>query len=70
VNAKKSALRCYNVRNDYTNEGILKNDAVPDIRPVQGLMSLNGGIYFSPQDFEKLKIWLADMRKYAQEHCN
>lgn len=69
VNARASKLRCYNIKHDYTSEGVLKSDATPDIRPVDGLMALNGGIYFSPKDFEKLKVWLADMRKYAQEHC-
>jgi uncharacterized protein YigE (DUF2233 family) len=69
VNAKTSKLRCYNIKNNYTNDGTLKDGATPTVKPIANLMSLNGGIYFSPADFEKLKVWLQDMRDYAKEHC-
>jgi hypothetical protein len=69
VNAKGMKLRCYNIKLDFNDDGTRKPGAIPSDIKIKSVHDLNGGIYFSPGDFEKLKVWLSDMREYAKEHC-
>jgi hypothetical protein len=69
INAVSSNLRCYNIKNDYSNDGTLDPKAKPVIIPLSGLNDLNAGLYFSPLDLEKLKVWIGDMRNWAKAHC-
>lgn len=69
INAVSSNLRCYNILKDYSNDGTLNANAKPTLVPISGLNDLNAGIYFSPIDVEKLKVWIGDMRSWAKEHC-
>jgi len=69
VNSKAMKLRCYNIKDDFTNDGIRKPDAKAKDIPISSIHNLNGGIYASPSDFEKIKVWLADLRSYSERHC-
>lgn len=69
INAVSSNLRCYNIRKDYNNDGILDANAKPVIVPLSGLNDLNAGAYLSPLDLEKVKVWLGDLRTWAKDHC-
>ena len=68
VNAVASKLRCYNIKTDFDNDGVLIPGVKPKIIPFV-LHDLNGGIFFSAQDFEKVKVWIADMRAWSKSHC-
>jgi hypothetical protein len=69
VNAKGMKLRCYNIKRDFNDDGTRKPNVQPSEIKIQSIHDLNGGIYFSPSDFEKLKVWLGDMRDWSKEHC-
>lgn len=69
INAKAMKLRCYNIKDDFTEEGVLKDGAVAKEPIFSSIQDLNGGIYFSPKDFEKIKVWLSDMRDWSKDHC-
>ena len=69
VNAKSSKLRCYNIKNDFNDDGTRKPDAQPVNKKISSLNDLNGGIYVSPADFEKFKVWLGDSRDWISNHC-
>lgn len=69
VNASASKLHCYNLKKDYSNDGTLLANSVAKDKPISSLQDLNAGIYFSPTDVEKVKVWISDMRAWAKDHC-
>lgn len=69
VNAKGMKLRCYNIKTDFNDDGTRKADAQAKEIKISSIQDLNAGIYFSPKDFEKIKVWLADMRDWSESHC-
>lgn len=70
VNAKSMKLRCYNIKTDFTDDGVKKPDAKAQVIAIKSIDDLNAGIYFSPKDFEKIKVWIGDMRDWSKAHCN
>lgn len=70
INAPGLKLRCYNIKSDFDENGVMHPNAQPKTVHIEGLSSLNGGVYFSPGDLEKLKVWLGDLRNWSKNHCN
>jgi DNA replication protein DnaD len=62
-------LRCYNIKLDFDNNGARKPDAKAKDIPFTSVHDLNGGVYISPPDLEKIKVWLSDSRDWARNHC-
>jgi hypothetical protein len=69
VNSKGMKLRCYNIKSDFSRDGVLKPEAKPQQIKINSIHDLNAGIYMSPSDFELVKIWIGDMRNWVKEHC-
>lgn len=69
VNGVAGKLRCYNLRDDYTNEGTLKPDVKPLEHPLKSIKELNGWVCMDPNSLEKMKVYMGDLRDYAREHC-
>ncbi|CAK0739639.1 hypothetical protein CCP2SC5_1020022 [Azospirillaceae bacterium] len=70
VNAKGMKLRCYNVKDDYTDDGTLKPDAKPTEHQIHSLSDMNAWVCMDPTSLGKFKTYLADLRDYAKDHCN
>jgi len=69
INSKSVELRCYNILKDFSDDGTMKPDAKPMIQPISGLDQLNAGVFMFPKEFEKVKVWLQDLRDYSNQHC-
>lgn len=70
VNAKGMKLRCYNIKSDYSDEGVLKPEAKPTEFPLKSLNDLNAWVCMDPASLEKFKVYMGDLRDYAKLHCN
>lgn len=66
INLKSAEFRCYNILNDFNDDGTMKTDAKPKVEP---LVLQNAAVYMTPQDFEKVKVWMQDLRDFSKEHC-
>jgi hypothetical protein len=69
INGASHELRCYDLHDDFDDNGALKKTAQPKIQAVQDLTQLNAGIYLSPTDFKKVKLYLTDLKKAYEAKC-
>ena len=69
VNAKSMQLRCYNLKSDFDRNGVLKDSAQPMIKPIKSVIDLNAGVYVTPSDFEKIKVYVREMKAYYDKNC-
>jgi hypothetical protein len=71
VNAKASKLRCRNIKTDYNDDGTVIAGSKPVEIKINSLMDLNAGVFVSAKDFEKVKVWIGDLRDaYNREKVN
>ena len=68
INSKSMNLRCYNIKKDFDDSGV-RTGHQPSVQKISSIQQLNGGIYVSPKDFEKLKVYIQDLRDYSKEYC-
>lgn len=68
INALAGHKKCYNLKNDYDEEGNLKHSATPKIIPINSINDLNKNICTDPQGFENLNIYL-QQAKQAYKEC-
>lgn len=66
---KPAHLHCYNVKNDYGDDGILKAGAKAQDIPITSPQMLNAGKYVSKEDWPKYQVWFQDGRNYVKGHC-
>jgi hypothetical protein len=69
INSKSKELRCYNILKDFNDDGSMKPEAKPMIQPLSGLDQLNSSVMMFPKEFEKVKVWLQDLRDWSNNHC-
>lgn len=68
INTKYMHARCYNLKRDFNKDGTRKKNATPIIKPIKDLQELNGWIGVAPADYEKIQVWIGDLRDaYEQE---
>lgn len=58
VNAQSNQLRCYNMKNDYTDKGVLKLDAEPHFKVISGVEDLHKHLCLDPDSTANLKAYL------------
>lgn len=63
VNAQGPYKACYNLAEDYDDQGNRKPGVKPDIIPIAGLGDLNGHLTFDPQAQRELKRFLDESRR-------
>ena len=63
-------LTCFNIKDDYNDDGTLKSTAKSHRKLIPTPQSLNAGKYISKEDWPKVQVWLQDLRDYASNHCN
>lgn len=69
VNAPAMHMKCYNLKDDYDDEGNLKPDASPLYRPTVRVEDLNKYIVMdSEKSFENFKTWINEL-KQAYKDC-
>ena len=62
-------LTCYNIKNDFNDDGTLKSTAKSHKKLIPTPQSLNAGKYISKEDWPKIQVWLQDLRDYATNNC-
>lgn len=63
VNAGAEYQRCYNLKRDYTNEGVRKPDAQPVFKPAHTIADLDKNFCTDPQGMANLLIYIQELRK-------
>jgi hypothetical protein len=66
---KPAHLHCFNVLNDYDDQGVLKPGVKAHDKLIGAPQSMNAGKYISKEDWPKFQTWLQDSRDWAKEHC-
>lgn len=66
---KPAHLSCYNIRDDFNDDGTLKSTAHAHSKPILKPQSLNAGTYVSKEDWPKFQVWLQDSRDWVTNHC-
>lgn len=62
INAPASHLICYNLKRDYTDNGVLKPDAKPHYKSVATLNDVNKHIIMDVDSFTKLKAYIKKVK--------
>ena len=62
-------LTCYNIKNDFSSDGVLLPGAKSHKKPIKSPQSLNAGKYISKEDWPAVQVWIQDMRDWTKEHC-
>lgn len=70
VNAAKHERRCYNLRDDYDENGNRKPDAKPKIKPARDVQDLDRNICTDPDGFAELKAYIKKLREAAKCSTN
>lgn len=63
VNYELMHLKCYNLKNDYNDDGNLKPGSKPHFKAITGLTSLNSYVVTDPDGWANLKAYIRKLRE-------
>lgn len=71
VNAPNQNRKCYNLKRDYGDDGLLRPDAHPTYRPTRALEDLNKAMVLDSTDgfadgIARVKAWVKKLREAAK----
>jgi hypothetical protein len=66
---KPAHLLCFNMKDDFNDDGVLHAGVKPHIKPIKNAAQLNAGKYVSKEDWPKIQVWLQDLRDYSKNNC-
>jgi hypothetical protein len=69
LNAPGAKLTCYNLKDDYDDDGNIKPGAKPHFLPAPTLESINKSIVMSPAHFSLLKAYVKKLREEYENGC-
>jgi hypothetical protein len=69
VNVPGEYLYCYNLKRDYTDEGVRKKEALPTYRPLKVLNDVNKYTCTDPQGMGNLKVYIKELKKEVADKC-
>lgn len=63
INAPLNQMKCYNLKEDYDERGVITFEALPSIIPIEGVEDINKFICTDPNSFANLKAYIKALRK-------
>ena len=69
VNAPNGNMKCYNLKEDYTDEGNLKPDASPSYTPLLSVLDINKYACTDPDGLSNLKVYIRELRTEYDAGC-